>query len=267
MGLKLQPSCNLLTTLLKNNRDAGPLIFTSQDTRIDLNNRLRKLVSLTGLEQVQGSMDRLLEQNNRECVRNTMMRQEEIFKQQVYELHRLYRVQKLLMSELRTKEAQLHSHATATMPRAVIDAKNKYWSSTSTSDTSHSSYISNRHHTAPQLKSEYNSLHQHSTLAEPTRHKGFNLEGPAEQKATVSHVQSKELWADEDCDVDLSLSIGCSSSKKKPKNRLHPEPTSGTMQLLLSNTGSRQERGEECSERESLQRPPWLFQAMSLNKT
>lgn len=84
MGLKLQPSCNLLTTSLKNNRDAGPLIFTSQDTRIDLNNRLQKFDSLTGLEQVQGgSMDRLFKQNNRECLRNTMMRQEEIFKQQV----------------------------------------------------------------------------------------------------------------------------------------------------------------------------------------
>lgn len=173
------------------------------------------------------------------------------------------------MSELRSKEGQLHLHATATTPRAVTDAKNKYWSSTSTSETSHSSYISNRHQTAPHLKSEYNSLHQHNTLAEqPMRHKGFNLKGPAEQKATISHVQSKELWADEDCDVDLSLSIGCSSSKKKPKNWLHPEPTtSETRQLLLSNTGSRQESAEECSERESLQRPPWLFQAMSLNRT
>jgi len=160
----------------------------------------------------------------------------------------------MLMAELKTSEAPLHSCA-------IPDAKNKYWSSTSTSETSHSSYVSNRHHAAPQIKSEYNSLHQHNMLSEEpsARDKGFDLECPAKGEATISHVKSKELSADEECDVELTLSIGCSSSKKQPKNWLHSEP--------ISNTGARAERGEECSERESLQRPPWLFQAMSLNRT
>jgi len=83
MGLKLRHSCNLLTTLLKNKHDVGALVVASQDTLIDLNNRLLKLVSPTGLDTVQLSMDRLLEQNNRDYLRNTMMSQEEIFKQQV----------------------------------------------------------------------------------------------------------------------------------------------------------------------------------------
>ena len=153
----------------------------------------------------------------------------------------------MLMAELTTKEAHLHS-------RAIPDRKNKYWSTTSTLETSHSSYISNRHHAAHQIKSEPSASD-----------KGFDLERPAKGEAAISHVQSKELWADEECDVELTLSIGCSSSKKKPENWLHPEPTtSETRQLILSNTGARAERGED---RESLQRPPWFFQAMSLNRT
>ncbi|ONK69580.1 uncharacterized protein A4U43_C05F24460 [Asparagus officinalis] len=257
MGLKLQPSSNLLTTFLKNNHDVGALIFTSQDTKLDLNNRSRKLVGSTGFDQIPVSMERVLEQNSKERMRNTMMRQEEIFKQQVRELHRLYRVQKMLMADMRTRGTQPLLHSTATNPRAVTDSKNKYWSSSSTSETSHSSYISNQYQTTPQLKSKHNSI----------KHKGFDLKGPTEEKAAISCVQSKELWADEECDIDLSLSIGCSSSKKKPNNWIHPEPTSERRQLLSSNTGARLERGEECSERESLQRPPWHLQAMSLNRT
>lgn len=163
---------------------------------------------------------------------------------QVHELHRLYQVQKMLVSELRTKEGQIHFHATTIMPRTVTDAKNKRWSSTATSETSHS-----------QLNSEHRSVHQQGILTEEPSHKAFNLEGPAEQKAAISHVQPNKLWADEGCDVDLSLSIGCSSRKKKPQDWLHSEPTSGMRKLLLSNAGSRQERGEECSKKERLQRP------------
>ena len=100
------------------------------------------------------------------------------------------------------------------------------------------------------------------------RDKGFDLERPAKGEATISHVQSEEFWDDEQCDVELTLSIGCSSSKKKPENWVHPETTtSETRQLILSNTGARAQRGEECSETEGLQRPAWLFQAMSLNRT
>lgn len=95
----------------------------------------------------------------------------------------------------------------------------------------------------------------------------LDLERPAEDEVSVCRIRPKELWADEECDVDLSLSIGCNSRKKKAKNWLHSGSASETRQRLLSDTGTRPERGEECSERESLQRPPWLIQAMSLNKT
>ena len=43
-------------------------------------------------------------QHNKEVLKQTMLKQEEIFRGQVRELHRLYHVQKLLMAELRNKD-------------------------------------------------------------------------------------------------------------------------------------------------------------------
>lgn len=43
-------------------------------------------------------------QHNKEFLKQTMLKQEEIFRGQVRELHRLYHVQKLLMAELRNKD-------------------------------------------------------------------------------------------------------------------------------------------------------------------
>lgn len=172
------------------------------------------------------------------------------------------------MTELRTKEVHLHQRAAVTIPGTVTDTKNNYWSSTSTSETSHSSYMSNRCHSSSQLKSKYNSSTRYNMSEEPLRRdKALDLKRPTEDDVTISHMQPKESWPDEECDIELSLSIGCSSGMRKAKNWLHPRSTSETKQLLQSKTGGRAEKSEECSERESLQSPPWLFQAMTLNKT
>ncbi|KAJ6819039.1 uncharacterized protein M6B38_405080 [Iris pallida] len=210
-------------------------------------------------------MDGLFEQNDRECLRNTMLRQEEIFKQQVHELHLLYRVQKLLMAELRTKEAKFQSVATADTPTTIKETKVRYWSGTSTSETSHSSYNSNRPLSTPHSNSDYNSLRQFSTLAEdyPTKQKGFDLEQPVTEENSMPLDRSKDVWVEAECDVELTLSTGRGSGKKKPEHWLQPEPDPSDMrQKVLSRVPVRSERGEECSERE--RRPPWLFQAMSL---
>lgn len=51
-----------------------------------------------------GRMERYEVQHNKEILKQTMLKQEEIFRGQVRELHRLYHVQKLLMAELRNKD-------------------------------------------------------------------------------------------------------------------------------------------------------------------
>ncbi|KAH7671724.1 hypothetical protein IHE45_09G006800 [Dioscorea alata] len=63
-------------------------------------------------------MDRFLEQYNREYVKKVMINQQEIFKQQVRELHRLYKVQKMLMIETNYKFRQ-------TYDESIVDCKLK----------------------------------------------------------------------------------------------------------------------------------------------
>ncbi|XP_039115386.1 uncharacterized protein LOC120250628 [Dioscorea cayenensis subsp. rotundata] len=49
-------------------------------------------------------MERFLKQYDKERMKMAMLKHEETFRQQVHELHRLYRVQKILMSDLKIKE-------------------------------------------------------------------------------------------------------------------------------------------------------------------
>ncbi|KAG2310780.1 hypothetical protein Bca52824_022337 [Brassica carinata] len=46
-------------------------------------------------------MDRSLEKQKAESIRHTMQTQEDVFKQQVRELHRVYKIQKIMMDQLR----------------------------------------------------------------------------------------------------------------------------------------------------------------------
>ncbi|XP_073038336.1 uncharacterized protein [Primulina eburnea] len=47
-------------------------------------------------------MEKLLNRHEKECVRKAMLRHEETFRDQVNELHRLHRTQKILMKDLAT---------------------------------------------------------------------------------------------------------------------------------------------------------------------
>ncbi|KAJ8464262.1 hypothetical protein OPV22_026814 [Ensete ventricosum] len=58
-------------------------------------------------------MERILRKYDKECMKMMMLKHEETFRQQVHELHRLYRVQKLLMRGINTEQrsagcTQLH---------------------------------------------------------------------------------------------------------------------------------------------------------------
>ncbi|KAJ8459251.1 hypothetical protein OPV22_032177 [Ensete ventricosum] len=133
-------------------------------------------------------MERLAECDRREAVRNTMLKHEEIFKQQVYELHRLYRDQKLRMAELRNNEFTVTG--------------SRIWSSASSA--------SNTSYSLQQCAARSN--------AEGRAHvKGFDLEQPAEECSSNGATSiDEETTLDE---VELTLSIGCSAKKKKKKKK------------------------------------------------
>ncbi|XP_010914195.1 uncharacterized protein [Elaeis guineensis] len=310
MGTKLHGTHNVFTTLLKNNRHVVTFDLSTPDSWARFSNILLKTGGQTAFNYLPESMDRL--QNNRESVRNTMLRHEEIFRQQVHDLHRLYRVQKMLMAEMRSKEEKPQS-STIVTSRGFTDTRTRFWGSTSTSENSHSSHVSNTLHSTKHLNSEYSSLHHYNTRAGPSSRelsicsedplrapKDFDLEQPAEEYTSTEvrhnqdqitnlgkhlkekmNTESSNSWTDDENDVELTLSIGCGIGKKRSKHWLslnnekgYSKPAPSDIRPLLLSTPVRPQRTEECSDhstssfdRESLQRPPWLLQALSLNKT
>ncbi|XP_068648206.1 uncharacterized protein [Aristolochia californica] len=243
----------------------------------------------TGFYQLEESMDRLLEQYNRESIRKTMLKQEETFTEQVQELHRLYRVQRILMSEFRNKELKL-SGLSSPRPGALhggpdyrdLDIRSGFWS-TSTSPQASSSPFGNTHH-------NYNFHQRYNISADPSSQEpssssqdtsrarmGFDLERPAEKdnsacpsavedqsivfgrnlKDTMSceGLQEPPFCPEGESDIELTLSIGRGTNKKKFDEKKKQK----------SSTAARLDRVEE--DQESLQRPHWLFRALSLNRT
>ncbi|KAI3958963.1 hypothetical protein MKX01_023639 [Papaver californicum] len=57
---------------------------------------------------------RLLQPYDKECMKMAMLKHEETFKEQVYELHRLYRIQKMLMNNLKTHQTHGYNNANYT---------------------------------------------------------------------------------------------------------------------------------------------------------
>ncbi|CAL9091524.1 unnamed protein product [Musa textilis] len=262
MGTKLHQMNNLFTTLQKTNCNVVNAGLRTSDIGVMSDNISLKASIVGGLNQRKASMERQLECCDRDSLRNAMLKHEEIFKQQVHELHRLYGVQKTLMAELGKKQVSLHTVPGEAVV-AVADARTRIWSSASTSDTSHSSHVSNLRQSAPELNSEYSSLNPWSEHV-----KGFDLEQPAEEytcrgatsmdEKTTTDKEKRSMkgsfsWPDDESEIELTLSIGCGSDKKKKKKQ--------------------KQRGEECGDDSSgLDRPesrrsPWILGAFNLNKT
>ncbi|XP_068653340.1 uncharacterized protein [Aristolochia californica] len=289
MGTKLHQAVNLLPTLANKKVEAVDIGRDLTHSWACSREGFPKEKIGTGYHQLEDSMDRLLEQYNRESLRKTMLKQEETFRDQVHELHRLYRVQKVLMSELRSKELKLSGQSS---PRhgtlhggpdyRDLDIRSAFWS-TSTSPQASSSPFSNTHHS-------YNFHQRHNVSVDPSSQepsstsqdtsrarRGFDLERPADQdnsacpsavedrnivfgrnlKDTVSceELHDPPFCPEEESDIELTLSIGCGRSKNKSDEKKKQN----------SSTAVRSDRVEE--DQESLKRPHWLFRTLSLNRT
>ncbi|KAF6142332.1 hypothetical protein GIB67_023357 [Kingdonia uniflora] len=245
--------------------------------------------------QFQKSMDRLLEKYDKESARNTIIKQEEMFKGQVRELHRVYKNQKKLMAELSNNNSKLHMlNNPSSRVREVgascigTDNRSRSFDVGNCSETNHltsknwnqlsTQNDSSCHHQLSSFRTAL-SLQGHGSTSSKSNlgmRKGFDLERLAEEDVSKNKIGTSNsldplCHADEESDVELTLSIGFgTTSKKKPKNQnqySRQEPDS-TMFI-------RSDRGEEYGNptnnallnRESLQHPPWLFQSQSLNRT
>ncbi|KAG8074798.1 hypothetical protein GUJ93_ZPchr0006g43455 [Zizania palustris] len=149
-------------------------------------------------------------QDGRESVRRTIMEHDEVFRQQVHELHRLYHIQKALMAELGGEKHMLQSR-TEQNQEMVQGPLSNLRNSPSTSETSQSAHLSGAQHSAP------GQIHEHSFLQECKPATCLNLlteetSRTQEVRQESSRSAGAENWsASVESDLDLKLTIGPSS--------------------------------------------------------
>ncbi|XP_019239351.1 PREDICTED: uncharacterized protein LOC109219363 isoform X2 [Nicotiana attenuata] len=225
-------------------------------------------------------MERIAELKSIESIKRTMLMHENIFKQQVKELHRLYNLQRKLMLELKNEMSKIED------PRLLLDK-----SMINTTSQNLSTWQQQ-----PTREIGFNSVHlygltddqqgersgscsgENSRILMPVR--GFNLELPSDHQegtststicASYDHAKMRNI--DEEADVELTLSIGPSNNKKRLKSHTHKE------KKIKFSTSAKLERGEECADgsparssssatfkQESASQAYWFFQDLSLNR-
>ncbi|TXG61069.1 hypothetical protein EZV62_012432 [Acer yangbiense] len=212
MGTKIEYAIDPLASALPNSNSFTTVVHGVDDWQYF---QTRELIK----NKPYYSMDRTLEKHNIESIKKTMQIHEDIFKHQVKELHRLYRVQKTLMSELK-KEVKL----------------NQIWS-----NHSHK-FIKQNHATAQHSRERSGSCSGGETIRITTPSRGFDLERPAtmdEDQAGPSArsptniisntIIGSNVDEDNSSEVELRLSIGVSpssSSKKRSSNYMELDSSS-----------------------------------------
>ncbi|KAF5749373.1 hypothetical protein HS088_TW04G01342 [Tripterygium wilfordii] len=282
MGTKLEYAINLLDTSTSSNSFTVHFV----DDHLDyFSSKRLKDNQRTSVVKFSDSINRMAENHNLDTIRKTMQMHEDIFKQQVMELHRLYSVQKTLMNELKAETR-----------------RNKGSSPTSGSDVNGIRFVDQHNSvTKPSLRiqgltdnptsRERSGSCSGDTLRVP---RGFDLERPAEEDiSTGVIVPGSNKMSISSCgsEVELTLSIGgtsSSSSSKKSKGFLAHQSlqlgcfestTPKEIRELDSSVSFKSDRGEDCStpttpmssssatiDQEKKQ-PHWLFRGLSINRT
>ncbi|KAI3929273.1 hypothetical protein MKX01_006509 [Papaver californicum] len=312
MGTEFEYAVNFIASL-KRIKTCGAVTNSSSNSPEILNKRLLNQ-RLASADQNQYFMDRLLEQYGKESVRTAMLKQEEIFKKQVHELHRLYVIQKTLMIEFKMNKSKGHSKNSPN-PRTPVnpDHQPRVWATGAVFETNNCSFTStnksghNFHQLFSVRNEPINSPEQSGTscLRDNVKmHKDFDLESPAEEfsrdigrdqlcsssttsskgKMKVKSLNKQHLYTEGEAEVELSLSIGFGNStdnkKKKQKNCQSISPiylhTNRKHNRQMDSSLSIKDLGAEDStsgntnatfSQETLQKPPWYFRTLSLNRS
>ncbi|MQM19567.1 hypothetical protein Taro_052573 [Colocasia esculenta] len=208
-------------------------------------------------------MDRSMKQYDKEYMKTAILKHEQTFREQVSELHRLYRVQKMLMRDVKRnslKRPETYGHPN--------DGGVDRWHSGNNGS----------------------SFRSHGAQERPRR--ALDLERPAEEYMEDDCDNTTSELEDEN-EIELTLATG-SRRRKKEETSLTSESgasfsssstESGGENLKLQDWGMFQFAGmngsfpgEKKSEKsgefsvetmrqDALKQPPWLFQCLSLNMT
>ncbi|KAE8722394.1 Class III peroxidase [Hibiscus syriacus] len=201
-------------------------------------------------------MENLLRPYDKEYIRTAMLKHEETFKHQLYELHRLYRIQETLMRS--TERSR---------PNGSFSMKNNY----------HHGNISMHHNSRTGLDLEH--------PAAEADHQGYNV---AESDIEESEIEltlgpteyspRKKHGTPRTSDSGPSFSSSSTESSHMKKTSTTREDFSGnddrmglfqvTGRTLRYQNGSKNNNqlGEHLRQ-DRLKSPPWLFQVLSMNAT
>ncbi|CAI0406311.1 unnamed protein product [Linum tenue] len=243
-------------------------------------------------------MERVLKPYDKEYMRLAMLKHEETFKEQVYELHRLYRIQKLMMRSI----GKTNKNTNNNQHQIPSNKHQELWNN-GFSFNSRSNNVSNIVVAAPPS----NHHHHHDKLAVK-----LDLERrPAAEEFAESngdHVEEERngTVVMEECEIELTLGPAsyCSRRKKLCQEETALTSESGGGSLSSSSTGSsrinrrsnklgssrvddpengmmkKQKQNSNVDNNEQLtrqqqqdsrlkqqQQPPWLYQVLSLKMT
>ncbi|XP_014492812.1 uncharacterized protein LOC106755209 [Vigna radiata var. radiata] len=245
MGTKIEYSRNLLASSVDSNNFivGGVDVWEHYQNKGVTNNHFS-----LGINKLQDPMDRVLDRNNIESIKRTMQMHEDIFKQQVRELHRVYSVQKMLMDDLRKETKQ-----------------KKFWTPMNGIDMSHSHFLQQQQKQqqttaavisygadfrVQSLREELCSKERSGSCSGESmkRQRGFDLQRPAERDifggceeneagpssyTALERCKISSKGCDEDMEVDLTLSIGGSQVKNTNSNNNNNNNSNSKKAYLL----------------------------------
>ncbi|KGN48594.1 uncharacterized protein LOC101207586 [Cucumis sativus] len=190
-------------------------------------------------------MEKLPKAYEKEYMRMAMLKHEETFKQQVQELHRLYRTQKTLMKNVeKSRETESWDKRNEICFRQIYeqDAKNYYRS---------------------------------------TRTTKLDMEQPAEDEPETNNNGARQIINETELELTLGPSSyntsdsGTTTYSSSSTGSSHDRRCTDTKQvkgqemaaLGVTENSSGCQNGNNRGEKKMLDYPPWLFQVVSLNMT
>ncbi|XWS29726.1 hypothetical protein CRYUN_Cryun24cG0055100 [Craigia yunnanensis] len=212
-------------------------------------------------------MEKLLRPYDKEFMRMAMLKHEETFKEQVYELHRIYRIQKTLMKSIESSR-----------PNGSFSLKNNHHG--------------NMHQNSRMTLDLERPADQEYNIAESDHHGNRMLEVIDESEIELtlgltSYVLPRKKHGTPPLTSDSGPSFTSSSTESSHMNRTSSSRTqqktktrrnefSGRelgivqvtdMTLGFQNGSKNNIDLEEQLRQERLKQPPWLFQVLSMNMT
>ncbi|XP_010443418.1 PREDICTED: ras guanine nucleotide exchange factor Q-like [Camelina sativa] len=184
------------------------------------------------------SMDRFLEKQNAESIRHTMQAQEDTFKQQVRELHRVYNTQKMMMNQLKHRS--------------------QYWT-----------VDNNKDQTGSRERTGSCSGIDLENVVRATQTTTDHIE-ESELELTLSiglSSSSTTMTTTTNKDMDYSSTTSLRSSSDNCNNQSNNNNNNSNNNQESSGPNTPMSSSSTTSLDREKKRPHWLFQGLSINRT